>query len=398
MLDIGEKEIEAVARVIRGKQLFRYGERKAGKPSECVKFEQSLAAAMGTEHALVVTSGTAALMCGLAGLGIGPGDEIIIPAYTFMASALAPLSLGAIPVLAEIDDSLTMDPGDAAAKITPRTKAIMPVHMCGFPANMNAIMKLARRHSIPVLEDACQADGGSYRGKRLGAIGNAGAYSFNYYKNMTSGEGGAVVTNDKVCYERALIFHDGGCVFRPRSHELGVPFFAGSNFRMNEILAAILRVQLRRLDGMLARTRARKQTLLSGIAGHPRLRPIRSNDSEGDCGTTVGLRFPSESEARAFISRLGERGVTASTPIDSDRHVYCNWEPVMERRGSYHPKLDAFRRPENAETCPEYQRDMCPRTLEVLRTTVFIPITLQQTMAEVRRIARSCREVADTLD
>jgi len=397
MLDIGEKEIGAAARVIRSKQLFRYAERKRGQLSECLKFERSLATAMGAEHALVVTSGTAALTCGLAGLGIGPGDEVIIPAYTFMASALAPLSLGVIPVLAEVDDSLTVDPEDVAAKITPRTKAIMPVHMCGFPADMNAIMKLARRHSIPVLEDACQADGGSYRGKRLGAIGNAGAYSFNYYKNMTSGEGGAVVTSDKVCYERALIFHDGGCVFRPHSHELGVPFFAGSNFRMNEILAAILRVQLRRLDGMLARTRARKRALLTALDGHPRLRAIRSNDIEGDCGTTVGLRFRSEAQTRAFIAGLRERGISASTPIDSDRHVYCNWEPVMEKRGSYHPGLDAFKRPENADSCCEYQPDMCPRTLEFLRTTVFLPITLQQTMRQIRRIASSCREMGDAL-
>jgi dTDP-4-amino-4,6-dideoxygalactose transaminase len=397
MLDIGEKEIEAVARVIRGRQLFRYGDRAAGHGNECIKFERSLAEKMGTEHALAVTSGTAALICGLAGLGIGPGDEVIIPAYTFMATALAPLALGAIPVLAEIDGSLTVDPRDVAAKITPRTKVIIPVHMCGFPANMDAVMKLARRHGLAVLEDACQADGGSYRGRRLGSIGNAGAYSFNHFKNMTCGEGGALVTDDKVCYERALIFHDGGCVFRPHAQGIGAPFFAGSNFRMNEILGAVLRVQLGRIDGLLSRTRARKRALLAGIDGHPRLHPVGSNDIDGDCGTMVGLRFGCESEARSFIAGLQVRGISASTPIDSDRHVYCNWEPVMARRGSYHPALDAFKRPENADSRGDYHPDMCPKTLEVLRTTVFLPIVPQQSLARISRIANGCREAADAL-
>jgi len=393
MLEIGKAEAEAASRVITRGQLFRYG----SELNECTKFERELAEKMGTKHALVVTSGTAALICALAGLEVGPGDEVILPAYTFMASALAPLALGAIPVIAEIDESLTLDPEDVEKKISSRTKVIMPVHMVGLPCDMRGIMRIARRHGVKVVEDACQADGGSYRGKRLGAIGDVGAFSFNYYKNITCGEGGAVITDDRVAYERALIFHDGGAAFRPGAAAIGVPFFAGFNFRMNEILAAVLRVQLRRIDGLLKRNRANKARFLAGVADHPRLRPIKHNDLEGECATVVGFLFADEPQARRFMAALSRHGVGSSTPIDSGRHVYRNWEPIMERRGSYHPALDAFRRPENKGAQMEYSPDMCPRTLDILARTVFLSIRPEWKAAEVRRRAKACCAAADEL-
>jgi dTDP-4-amino-4,6-dideoxygalactose transaminase len=393
MLEIGKAEAEAASRVITRGQLFRYG----SELNECTKFERELAEKMGTKHALVVTSGTAALICALAGLEVGPGDEVILPAYTFMASALAPLALGAIPVIAEIDESLTLDPEDVEKKISSRTKVIMPVHMVGLPCDMRGIMRIARRHEVKVVEDACQADGGSYRGKRLGAIGDVGAFSFNYYKNITCGEGGAVITDDRVAYERALIFHDGGAAFRPGAAAIGVPFFAGFNFRMNEILAAVLRVQLRRIDGLLKRNRANKARFLAGVADHPRLRPIKHNDLEGECATVVGFLFADEPQARRFMAALSRHGVGSSTPIDSGRHVYRNWEPIMERRGSYHPALDAFRRPENKGAQMEYSPDMCPRTLDILARTVFLNIRPEWKAAEVRRRAKACCAAADEL-
>jgi len=393
MLEIGKAEAEAASRVITRGQLFRYG----SELNECTKFERELAEKMGTKHALVVTSGTAALICALAGLEVGPGDEVILPAYTFMASALAPLALGAIPVIAEIDESLTLDPEDVEKKISSRTKVIMPVHMVGLPCDMRGIMRIARRHEVKVVEDACQADGGSYRGKRLGAIGDVGAFSFNYYKNITCGEGGAVITDDRVAYERALIFHDGGAAFRPGAAAIGVPFFAGFNFRMNEILAAVLRVQLRRIDGLLKRNRANKARFLAGVADHPRLRPIKHNDLEGECATVVGFLFADEPQARRFMAALSRHGVGSSTPIDSGRHVYSNWEPIMERRGSYHPALDAFRRPENKGAQMEYSPDMCPRTLDILARTVFLNIRPEWKAAEVRRRAKACCAAADEL-
>ncbi len=194
MYEIGQEEIDAVARVIRSGQLFRY---RGGEGGECDQFEKELAESMGCRHALLLTSGTVSLISGLVGLGIGPGDEVILPAYTWLASPGAVLHVGAIPVLAEIDESLTLDPDDFCRKITPRVKAVMPVHMSGRPCDMARICASARQRGIRVIEDACQAVGGSFQNRRLATIGEAGAFSFNHFKNIAAGEGGAMLTSDR---------------------------------------------------------------------------------------------------------------------------------------------------------------------------------------------------------
>ena len=366
MYIIGKEEVDAVQRVIESKQLFRY---RGGEGGESDSFEKEWSEKIGSKHTIAVTSGTAALISGLVGMGIGPGDEVIVPAYTFMATALAPLAVGAVPILAEVDASLTIDPKDVERKITPRTKVILPVHMVGLPSNMDAIMDIAKRHDLKVLEDACQADGGSYGGKRLGAIGDAGAFSFNHFKIMTCGEGGALVTDDREIYERALIFHDGGCSFRDHAASIQTPFFAGWNFRINEILSAILRVQLTRLDGMLDAMLTEKRTIIDALNGSGGFSFNPIHDVEGDCGTTVAMMFDSEPTMRRFLAGLNEAGVSASTPIDSGRHVYTNWEPVLDQQGSHNPAFNAY------ELTPEpvtYTKDMCPRTLDVLARTAYL--------------------------
>ncbi|HEY3417439.1 MAG TPA: aminotransferase class I/II-fold pyridoxal phosphate-dependent enzyme, partial [Armatimonadota bacterium] len=228
MYIMGEEEVAAVRRVIESGQLFRY---RGGEGGETDQFEKAWSEKIGVQHTVSLTSGTAALICAMVGLNIGPGDEVIVPGYTFMATAIGPLGVGAVPIIAEVDESLTIDPADVERKITPRTKAIIPVHMNGLPCNMDVIMAIARKHGIAVVEDACQADGGSYKGQRLGSIGDVGAFSFNHFKIIACGEGGALVTNDRVIFERALIHHDSGCVFRDHADQLGIPFFAGWNFR-----------------------------------------------------------------------------------------------------------------------------------------------------------------------
>jgi dTDP-4-amino-4,6-dideoxygalactose transaminase len=396
MLKIGQQEAKAAAKVILSRNLIRFLERKAGQLSECAKFEREFSEKMGTKYALVVTSGTGALICSLAGLGIGPGDEVIVPAYTFMATPVAVLAVGAIPVIADIDESLMLDPADAEAKITSRTKAIIPVHMVGLASNMDGIVRVARKRGVKVLEDACQADGGSYGGKRLGSIGDVGAYSFNYYKNITCGEGGAVVTNDPTVYERAIIHHDPGTAFRSHRADLRIAPFTGLHFRMNEILAAVLRVQLRRVDGLLARLREQKARFVDALADTG-LKLLPNNDPEGDCATVLALSFPSEKEARRYMSLLASEGVDSETPIDSDRHIYSNWDPILARRGSYHPALNAFARPENAASEVEYSEDMCPRTLDLLSRAVFIDLHPDSTAAAVRKKIDGCKRAADGL-
>ena len=193
MYRIGNEEIEAVARVIRSGALFKIN----NGAQEVRHFEDELCEKFGATNAICMTSGKAALISALIGMGVGPGDEVIVPAYTYIATAIAVTATGAIPVIADCDETLTIDPEDIERKISSHTKAIIPVHIQGFPSAMDRIMEIAKKHGIFVLEDACQSDGGSFGGKRLGTIGDAGAYSFNFFKIITSGEGGTLVTNNR---------------------------------------------------------------------------------------------------------------------------------------------------------------------------------------------------------
>ena len=388
MYIIGKEEVEAVRRVIESQKLFRYGEAEGG---ETDKFESEWSDKIGVKHTIAMTSGTAALICAMAGLEIGPGDEVIVPAYTFMATALAPLAVGAVPVLADIDESLTLDPEDFERKITPRTKAVVPVDMCGLPCDMDAIMKIAGKHNVLVVEDACQALGGSYRGRRLGSMGDVGAFSFNYYKIITCGEGGALVTNGAEIYERALIQHDGGCTFRHHASGIGIPFFAGLNFRMNEILSAILRVQLTRLDGILSALRAEKRRMMEELASKTAFSFNPINDADGECATTLALLFESAERVRGFLEHLKEAGVSAYSPIDSDRHVYVNWEPLMEKRGAHHPARDPLRLP---GPVPEYSPDMCPTTLSILERTVYLSTSPTRSEEDLKNLLARVKEAA----
>lgn len=389
MYEIGDAEVRAVERVIKSGQLFRY---RGGEGGECDTFERNLCRKLGCKYALLVSQGTGALICGLVGLGIGPGDEVIVPAYTFMASPVSVLAVGAIPVIAEVDDSLTIDPRDVERKITRNTRAIMPVHMVGLPSDMNAIKRVARRHHLKIIEDACQAVGGSYRGKRLATIGDVGAFSFNHFKIIACGEGGAVITSNKEILHRALIHHDGGATFR--GHTLCVDPFCGWSFRVSEFKGAIMREQLKRLDRILARLRSRKRAVYAELRGSKAyaMSPIRCKN--GDCGVATAIKFSSEVRMRRALECLNSGGLSASSPIDSGIHVYSNWEPILARRGSSHPKRNAFRLTTKRY---RYSKTMCPQTTRILSSTVFIYTGYGRSVAEHRNMARRARELLEAI-
>jgi dTDP-4-amino-4,6-dideoxygalactose transaminase len=388
MYIIGEEEVAAVRWVIESGNLFRY---KDGQKTETDLLEEELAAKMGVPYALAMSSGTASVICGLAGMGIGPGDEVIVPAYTFIATALAPLAVGAVPVLAEIDESLTIDPADIERKVTPRTKAIIPVDMVGLPCRMDEIMAIADRHGLRVLEDACQADGGSYKGKRLGTIGHAGAYSFNHFKIISAGESGALVTKDRELFERARVFHDGGCVFfSEEARRQAVPFFAGLNFRISEVLSAIIRVQLGRLDAILAALREEKRAILQAFEGMEGVGPNPVNDREGDCGVVAAVLFDTPEKLRAFLGRCKQRGIEAVTPIDTGRHVYTNWEPIIQRRGAH---VDS-RNPFAGLPAVEKPEELCPATLDIIGRTAYLFPSATRSAEELESLVTEIREGA----
>jgi 8-amino-3,8-dideoxy-alpha-D-manno-octulosonate transaminase len=207
----GEEEKKAVMEVLESGNLFRYG--SADNPKflhRVADLEKKFSAYCGTEFGLATSSGTSSLLISAIALGLKPGDEVIVPAYTFVASYTSVIFAGLVPVLAEIDESLTIDPNDIENRITSKTRAVMAVHMLGNACDMDQIMEIAQKHNLFVIEDCCQAAGASYKGQKLGSIGDIGAFSLNVFKTINSGDGGLMVTNNPAFYEIAFGMHDQG--------------------------------------------------------------------------------------------------------------------------------------------------------------------------------------------
>lgn len=250
MYKFGQEELEAIGKVLESGWLFRYGG-ESQTLRQVEQFEQKWAERMQVPYAVAVTSGTAALICSLIGLGIGPGDEVIVPGYTFIATAAAVLDARAVPVIAEIDETLTLDVADVRRKITPRTKAIIPVHMAGIPCNLGPLLELAREHGLYVIEDACQAIGAEYKGRRAGSLGDYGCFSFYPSKNLNgAGDGGMVVTNDAARAEKLRMMRVHGETSRYHHR------WVGGNFRFDAIQAAVITTKLAHLDGWTAARQA----------------------------------------------------------------------------------------------------------------------------------------------
>jgi len=363
---IGEEEEREVLDVLRSGYFFRYGSESDPKFRHKVKsFERAVADEFGVEHALAVTSGTAALITAFAAAGIGPGDEVIVPGYTFIASISSIIMRGAVPVLAEIDESLTLDPEDVRRKITPRTRAIVPVHMLGNPCDMDPIMAIAREHNLTVIEDAAQSFGGSYRGRRLGAIGDLGIYSFNIYKTINAGDGGMVVAHERSLYERAFAFHDQGHLPLRMGVEAGNRSVIGQNFRMNELTGAVLLAQFRKLDGLLERLRAIKARFRSRLNDVPSIR-FRTLNDPGECATLLTLILPDADSARRVAAALG-----TTTVSESGWHVYSNMEQLIDKKQVT---------PGCPFACPahptdvNYRAGLLPRTDDILARAINVSI------------------------
>jgi dTDP-4-amino-4,6-dideoxygalactose transaminase len=392
--EIDAEEEQAVLESLRAKRLFRYYGPNPG-PSQAAELEKEFAAHSGAQRALAVTSGTAALICGLRGLGVGPGDEVIVPGYTWIASAAAVLAVGAVPVVAEVDGSLTLDPVDAEARITPYTKAIMPVHMRGMPCNMDALTALAQRRGLRLIEDVAQADGASYHGRRLGTYGDVGCFSLQFNKIITSGEGGMVITSDDEVWKRAVMWHDviGGLRGDfPRDEILW-----GVNFRMPELLAAVARVQLRRLDGLLTAMRARKAMLQGAVAPVAARKGVAfptPHDAEGDASVCMIMLAPDVAAAKRMGKALDAEGVDTwqlYDPEHVDYHVYAHWIPIVEHR-NWSAEGGPWR---SAHREVSYGVEVAPRTLDLLSRTVHLDINPLYTNEDVEETAEAVVKVLE---
>ena len=370
MFEMGQAEIDAVTKVIKSGNFMRY---RGGEGGFTENFEKELGEQFGVRHVLTVNSGTSALICGLAAMGIGPGDEVIVPAYTWVASAMAVLAVGAVPVMADIDESLTLNPQSIERHITPYTKAIIPVHMVNLPCDMDAIRAVAEKHHLLICEDACQACGVSYKGKRVGTLGQVGALSFNMFKNITCGEGGAVLTNDDRYYERALMYHDAGCFTRNHAAAMKEPFFPGVNYRVSEISGAIIYEQRKRLDPGLDGLKKNRRTMAEVLskAKHFRIAPHHDENS----AVTLALIFPDAAAAQTFCAKHGCHPL-----IESGRHVYTNWEPLLEQR-AFHPLMNPFNWTHRKI---DYTPEMCQDTLRILERAIVVAMPWNESTEKAR--------------
>jgi dTDP-4-amino-4,6-dideoxygalactose transaminase len=358
----GQDEIDAVARVIRSNALFRYG-----IGHECDRFEERYAKYLGVKHFALSASGSNALTAAMVAVGLGPGDEVLIPAHTYMATATSVLAAGAIPVIVDIDESITIDPKAIEAAIGPRTKVVVPVHMWGAACNMDKIMNIAERRGLIVIEDACQGVGGGYDGRKFGSIGHIGAFSFNYYKNMTCGEGGGVAVNDDELAKRVRCAIDP-CHFYWNGRDEEKPF-AGNGARASELMGAMLNVQLDRLDGMIEAMRAEKRAILKGTASLSNLglRPAPMHSPDHDCASQVMYTLPSAQAAEDFV-KIFPSVIAGKT----GRHNYTEWDQVLSGEGAAHPAMNPYNMPANAECRRSYSKDICLGSLEILNRTVMV--------------------------
>jgi dTDP-4-amino-4,6-dideoxygalactose transaminase len=337
--------------------LSRYGSESDPRfKRKVVTLERLFAERSGVRHALAVNGGTGAIMASLVALGVGPGVEVLVPGYTFVASISAVLAVGGIPILTEIDESLTMDPGDLEGKITGRTRVIMPVHMLGNPSAIDEIIAVARRHKLLVLEDSCQAMGASYKGRPVGTVGNIAAFSLNFQKTITSGDGGLVITDDTALYERAFAFHDQGHKPLRMGLEIGKRSILGINLRMNELSGAFALGQLEKLDRILSMLKDRKARFKNALleARIPGMKFRTLNDS-GECATLLVVIFDDAGAASRVAKELGSK-----TVAESGWHVYNHMEQILavtDEKGK-----------------PRYRKGMLPQTDDILGRSIALSV------------------------
>ena len=334
----GEEERKEVNDVLETGILMRYGFDGPRKGIwKAKELEKALCERLGCEYAQLMSSGTTALTTAMAALGIGAGDEVIMPSFTFVASVEAVLSVGAIPVIADVDETLTLKPASVLAAITPRTKCVMPVHMCGSMADLDALQKICSENGLLLLEDACQSTGATYKGKALGTIGDAGTLSFDFVKTVTCGEGGAVLTNDQRTYEKCDQFTDHGHDHKGVDRGADEHPYLGYNFRISELHAAVGLAQIRKLDRFLDIQRRHQQGLKDILSQVPEITWRAVPDPSGDSGTFLSWFLPTEEATQAVIEGLRDKGILAGNFywFNNNWHYIRKWHHLKEGHALY---------------------------------------------------------------
>ena len=378
-------EIRAVADVIERKMIHRYGSHVSrGGIYRAEDFEEKAKRLTGSKYALALSSGTAALITALKGICIKPGDEVITSPFTFIATVEAIVACDAVPVFGELDETLSLDAASAEKLVTPRTKAIMPVHMFGVAADMDKFAALGEKYGIPIVEDACEVVGGTYKGRALGSLGTCGTWSFDPNKTLTVGEGGMVFTDDHDIWYRMDCYHDHGHI-HSKEHDRGAEgkFGLGVNYRISEVQGALGVVALEKMPQALAALRAAKKKIIdAGIAAGLTPRPM--HDAEGDTATHVIFMLPTAEAAKRFQAAAKEAGAGCAIIADNTWHYAKHWKALEEMGG----------REYFGSRTPSYAPETMAQPESLLSRAVMFGLNIRMSDEAVERIERAVRAAA----
>lgn len=381
---IGAEERQAVIDVFDkgGGVLFKHGFDALRNGSFKVReFQDAFGRHFGAKHCQAVTSGSTALKVALEALGVVKGDEVITQAFTFVATVEAITEVGAVPIITEVDETLNMVPADFERKITPRTKAVIPVHMYGSAAPLDDIMAIAKRRGILVLEDAAQALGGEYKGRKLGSIGDAGTFSFDYGKTLTTGEGGMIATSSKAVFDAAREFADHGHEENPalpRGEDTRKR--RGFNYRMMELQAALGLAQLKKVDGAIKTQKENKRRIKDAVRGVKNITFRQFADEAGETGEVLVFFVENIPAKDKFVAALKAKGIgTKNLPDAINWHFAGTWEHIFKEVPYYQGK-DVSK--------------MFPASEAILRRAISIPIMIKMDDARIAHIVASIKDIA----
>ncbi|MCW8876892.1 MAG: DegT/DnrJ/EryC1/StrS family aminotransferase [Kangiellaceae bacterium] len=375
----GEEEKKEIADVMDNGFIFRYNfDPVRNGRWKAKEMEALLCEKMGAKHAHLLSSGTAALQTALAAAGVGAGDEVIVPPFTFVASIEAIIMAGAVPVFAEIDETLCLSPEGIEAAITPKTKAVNVVHMCGSMAKLDEIKAICEKHSIVLLEDACQAVGGSYKGQALGSIGDVGCFSFDSVKTITCGEGGAVITNQESIYKNSHMFTDHGHDHVGSDRGAESHPIMGLNFRISELNAALGLAQLRKLDDIIATQRKNKTAIKEAMSSIEEVSFREIPDPEGDSAGFLTFMLSSEERTVEVNKKLAENGVDGCFYwYINNWHYLKNWQHIQNLESPARLPIHLI------EDRPDYTKVEVPKSDDIMSRTISMLIKLSWTEEEI---------------
>ncbi len=384
----GEEEKKQLNDVLTTGILMRYNfDSQRNNHWKAKEWEETIQNKLQVRHAHLTSSGTTALITAIKSLGLGAGDEIILPPFTFVASVEALLFCGVIPVFADIDETLTLSPESVRKAISPRTKAIMPVHMCGGMADLDPLMQIARENDVFLIEDACQSIGGTYKNRYLGTLGDVGCFSFDFVKTVTSGEGGAVLTQNSAVYEFCHQFSDHGHDHLGNDRGAEQHPVIGLNFRISELQAAVGLAQWQKLDDILSRQKKIKSIIKEELHKVPYIRFRKFPDESGDNGSFLSIFLSDENMARKVVTDLKSEGIPCAYWFDNNWHYIKKWDHFKNL------KKDQTLYAEFRNLLPDYENQDFSISDEIIGKTITFPVSLRTTELAAKELGQKIAQI-----